>query len=83
MANEGTLKIVLITSEGIIMPLLEVFSAMNRALLYEIADVMDKKALEFLMDNNIDEDVARELVKCVGGRIINLESCVVLMKIEH
>ena len=81
MANEGTLKKVLISSEGIIMPLLEVLSAMNRALLHEIADVMDKK--EFLMDNNIDEDVARELVKCVGGRIINLESCVVLMKIEH
>ena len=32
------------------------------------------------MDNNIDEDVVRELVKCVGGRIIYL---VVLIKIEH
>ena len=34
-------------SEGTIMPLLEVLSAMNRALLYEIGDVTDKKALEF------------------------------------
>ena len=77
MANEGTLRIVLITNKGMIMPLLEVLSAMNRALLYEIGDVTDEKALEFLMENDIEENVARELVKYVGGRIIHLELCVV------
>lgn len=32
MANKGTLRTVLVSSEGTIMPLLEILSAMNRAL---------------------------------------------------
>lgn len=56
MANEGTLRIVLITSKGTIMPLLKVLSTMNRALLYEMGDVTDEKALELLMGNDIEEN---------------------------
>lgn len=82
LANEGILRIVLVSSEGNIMPLLEVLSAMNRALMYEIGDVCDEKALEYLMNNDVCEDTGRKLVECIGGRIIHLESCVVLMQIE-
>ena len=82
MANERTLRIVLVSSEGNIMPLLEVLSAMNKALMYEIGNVCDENALQHLMDNGVSEDIGGKLVQYIGSRIIYLESCVVLIQIE-
>jgi len=39
LANEGLLRVVLVSSEGIIMPILHRLSAMNRGLIYEMGDV--------------------------------------------
>jgi len=39
-----------------------------------------EQALEYLMKNNVSEDMGRELVQSIGGRIVFLETCVVLIK---
>ena len=50
--------------------------------MYKIGDVCDEKTLQYLTNNDVSEDTGRKLVECIGGRIIYLESCVVLMQIE-
>ena len=47
LANANKVKIILVSSEECIMPFLESMSATNRALVYEIGDLKEKKAVEF------------------------------------
>lgn len=56
-------KVVLVSSEGTIMPLAEKLSA------------MDEKAMIYLKKNKISEDIARKLVDLIGGRIVHLKTC--------
>ena len=78
LANDSTIKIVLVSSEGSIMPLLEKMSAKNRSVVYEIGDLQD--AVLYLMKNLMSEDKAKEVVKCIGGRLVYLESTVKMDK---
>ena len=80
MANNNTLKIVLVSSEGYIIPILKENSSKNRACLHEIDDVDEEKAVTYLMKNGISKDTAEKCFKCVGGRIIHLENYVQFMK---
>lgn len=82
LANEGLLKVVLVSSEGTIMPILDRLSAMNRGLIYEVGDVSYEKAHNYLTLNGIPKDVATELVKSIGGRLVHLESSIVLMRMS-
>ena len=50
--------------------------------MYEIGNVCDEKAIQYLMDNGVSEDTGGKLVEYIGSRIVYLESCVVLMQIE-
>ena len=43
LANKKTLKVVLVSIEGAIMPLLDKVSAINRALIYEVGDIKEMK----------------------------------------
>jgi len=42
-------------------------------------DVSYEKALSYLTLNGVPKDVTTELVKSIGGRLVHLESSVVLM----
>ena len=64
------------------MPLLDILSAMNRAVVCEVGDVEDDQALAYLMKNDIPEDKARELISLIGGRIIHLETCTCRKKLR-
>lgn len=70
MANTNKLKVVLITSEGAIMPFLEEFSAANRSLVYEIGDLDEEQAMRYLLGKNMRQDTAKKVVSCVGGRLV-------------
>ena len=52
MANTNRLKIILISSEGAIMPFLETLSAVNRCL-YEIGDLDKEQAMDYLLGKNM------------------------------
>lgn len=45
LSNSNKLKLVLISSKGVIIPFLEKLSATNRALVYEIGDLDEDKAV--------------------------------------
>ena len=51
LANSNTLRIVLISSEGSIMPFLEELSAANRALIYEVDDLTEEEAVKYLVES--------------------------------
>ena len=76
LANANKVKIILVSSEGCIMPFLELMSASNRALVYEIGDLEEKRAVEFLTRNKIAKDRAKAIVTCIGGRLVYLESSI-------
>ena len=51
LASSNTLRIVLISSEGSIMPFLEELSAANRALIYEVDDLTEEEAVKYLVES--------------------------------
>ena len=80
LANNKKLKVVLVSSEGTIMPLLEMLSAANRALVYEVEDIDDEKAEIYLIENGIEEDTAKKLVNLIGGRLVYLQSTIKIIQ---
>ena len=83
LANNNELKIVFISSEGTVMSLLEDLSATNRAIIYEVGDVNDEEGIEYLMKNGIDENLAKKLINCIGGRMVYLANSIYLAKREE
>ena len=82
MANTNRLKIILISSEGAIMPFLETLSAVNRCLVYEIGDLDEEQAMDYLLGKNMEQEVAKKVVSCVGGRLVYLQSCIKLHNLQ-
>lgn len=78
LANAKQLQLVLISSEGAIIPFLRRCSAMNRALVYEIRDLDDEQARKYLREMGISGSRANKIVNCIGSRLVYLESCVIL-----
>ena len=74
MSNEKTLRIVLlISSEGSVIPLLEDSSHMNRsAKLMEIGDISDEEAMKFLNKHIESEELCAKLATYIGGRFAYL-----------
>ena len=80
LANTNQLKVILVSSEGSIVPMLEGISATNRGIMYEIGDIKDEDAIYYLMKRGIGEDKAKKLVKFIGGRLVYLQTSVALIK---
>ena len=76
LANNDKLRVVLVSSEGTIIPFLAKLSATNRGFIYEVGDVHDDDAFRYLAKNGVDESLAEKLVDCIGGRMVHLESCI-------
>jgi len=79
LANNNKLRVVLVSSEGTIIPLLAKLSATNRGFIYEVGDVHDDDAFRYLVNNGVHESLAEKLVDSIGGRMVHLESCIQLM----
>jgi len=61
------------------MPILDKLSAMNRGFLYEMANITVEQAHSYLTQNSVPKEVATELVKRIGTRIVHLESSIALL----
>ena len=68
LANTIQLKVVLVSSEGSIVPMLEGVSATNRCIMYEIGDIKDKD--DYLMKRGIGEDETKKLVTFIKARLV-------------
>ena len=60
LANRKTLNVVLVSSEGSVVPLLNKLSATNRSVICEIGDIGTDDAHAFLMQNSVDATLAKK-----------------------
>lgn len=69
-ADMGTLRVVFVSSEGIVLPLMRASSSWSRALPpYEVRDVDDAQAVGYLINRGMARPVAEEAVRTItGGR---------------
>ena len=78
LANEGSLRIVLVSSEGTVMPLLAKTSSSSRkGRVIEIVDITDREAETFL-SAVVPKDIAKGITALVGGRFVHLVAAVSL-----
>jgi hypothetical protein len=79
----GTLRVVLISSDGSVLKLLRSQSAWSRALKppFEVGDIADADAVQFLMGKGVEENQAAEAVRDItGGRFALLSDYVAAYK---
>jgi hypothetical protein len=68
-ADAGSLRIVFVSSEGVALPLMQSSSAWSRVRMppYEVQDVEDELAVEYLVNCGISPSVAAEAVHTIAG----------------
>ena len=72
LANNDTLKIILVSSEGsILQPLQKTSSTSRKRGIVEVVDIPDETAESYL-SKYMPEDVAKAVVKETGGRFVHL-----------
>ena len=75
MANAGVLSVVFVSSEGSLLPIIQGLSGMSRcAKIFEVTDVDDKTARDYLVKQGIPRDTSENFVKYTGGRFVYLET---------
>ena len=73
LSNSNSLKIILVSSEGKILPLIRTTSSISRAArVMEILDVPDEDAVRFL-STHMPEDIAKAVAEVTGGRFVHLQ----------
>lgn len=72
LSNSDLLKVIFVSSEGIVIPLLEFTSSKTRAATtVEIVDIMDKDAV-LLLSKVMPLKLAQDLMAVIGGRLCHL-----------
>ena len=73
LANDSVATIVLISSEGTVVPIIQAFSGSSRSTrMFEIGDVEGDLAEEHLIKMGLPDNLAKKLVGYFGGRCIYL-----------
>jgi len=69
-ADQGLLRVVFVSSEGVALPLLQSSSAWSRSLRpIEVGEITDNQAVAYLVKRGVDENNAQDAVKNItGGR---------------
>ena len=76
MADEGNINIVLVSSEGLIIPMIKQTSAHSRAHnhVIEVLDLSKKQTIDYLTKFNVPN--AELVYEFTGGRLIHLQQCI-------
>ena len=81
VANANILTVVFVSSEGSILPIVSSLSGISRcSKVFEIIDISDKTAIEFLISHGLPSQLSTKLVSYVGGRFVYLLNIVDLHK---
>ena len=76
LANSGMLRIVFVSSEGSVLPLVNTTSSSSRtAPVLEFVDISDEQAEKYL-GFSLPKDLAKSVVALTGGRFIHLISAI-------
>ena len=77
LANSRTLKIIFVSSEGSVIPLVKATSSKSRlADTVEVLDVSDEDAVKFFSNALVPNELAQKIVPLCGGRFVHLISAV-------
>ena len=77
LINDKTLRIVFVSSDGKIIPLIQKSSALNRcAPMQEIGDIKEEQAVKFVCNHQIHTNVAKRVVDLLGGRLVYLNKAI-------
>ena len=83
LANAGILSIVLVSSEGSILPIIQRLSGVSRcSKIFEVTDITDEEAIGYLQINGVSQQITKKLVDFVGGRFIYLVNTIILHEIN-
>ena len=73
MGNEGLLRVIFVSSEGSVVPLITSTSSRSRAApVVEVADLPEETAKEFLITSNMPRDLAEDVISLTGGQLSQL-----------
>ena len=67
--NEGTLNIVLVSSEGHVVPTIKCLAEKSRLKELHVADLSEEEALDMLKRGGLSDNVSRELLATSGPRL--------------
>ena len=76
-ANKNGLRIVLVSSEGHVMPLIENTSSSSRAAeVIEVLDLEEAEAVQYLYKNGIPMSLAKRFPSITGNRMVHLSAAI-------
>ena len=79
LANDGCATIVLVSSEGTIMPIIHGISGMSRCnKIFEVTDTDDEQAVQYLIKMGFSNELSNKFIQYAGGRCIHLANSVTL-----
>ena len=69
LVNNHQINIVLVSSEGSVIPALKDISERSRcACIYHVPDIGEEKAVDILINNKCEESLAKKIAKLCDGR---------------
>jgi len=75
LSNRGMLRVVFVSSDGSVIPLLQKYAAINRMdTIEEVLDISSEDALKYLAHFGITGSKAKRIVNSVGGRLAYLST---------
>jgi len=75
LSNRGTLRVVFVSSDGSVIPLLQKYAAINRMdTIKEVLDISSEDVLKYLAHFGITGSKANRIVNLVGGRLAYLST---------
>ena len=70
VANVGILRVVFVSSERLILPIVQKLSGISRcSKIFEITEVSDEVAVVYLIENGLSRELSIKLIDFVGGPV--------------
>ena len=80
LSNSGRLRLIFVSSEGKVMPLILSTTSHTRAApVVEVVDISDREAEKYLA-RAIPKDLAKQVVALIGGRFVHMMSAIEIYK---
>ena len=78
LANADILTVVFVSSEGLILPLVQKMSEVSRcSRIIDVGDISDEKAINYLKNNGLPRELGEKIVQFTGGRFAYLVKCAI------
>ena len=78
LVNEDILTVIFVSSEGLILPLVQKMSEVSRCLkIIDVGNISDETAINYLGNNGLQRELGEKIVQFTGGRFAYLVKCTI------